>query len=105
MTSSDYEFSGAFKGTYCICHTSIEVDLKSRTEMWVVDYLQTKTAGAQGTGLSDWEPLQKKVLLVRLQRKNPWSEMRKQGHWDLRYREKESRKTIGNNLHILFRVF
>lgn len=43
MTSSDYEFSGAFKGTYCICHTSIEVDLKSRTEMWVVDYLQTKT--------------------------------------------------------------
>ena len=84
MTSSDCEFSGAFKGTYCICHISIEVDLKSGTEMWVVDYLQTKTAGPQATGLSDWEPLQKKALLVRLQRKNPRSEMRKQGHWDLR---------------------
>ena len=71
MTSSDCEFSGAFKEAYCICHTGIEVGLKSRTEMWVVDYLQTKTGEAQGTGLSDWEPLQKKVLLVKLQRKNP----------------------------------
>lgn len=80
MTSSDCEFNGAFKEAYCICHMSIEVGLKSRTEMWVVDYLQTKTAEAQGTGLSDWEPLQKKVLLVKLQRKNPRSEMRKRGH-------------------------
>lgn len=58
---------GLLKELNCIRHKSIEVDLKSRTEMWVVDYLQRKTSGVQGAGLPGWKPPQKRVFLVRLQ--------------------------------------
>lgn len=40
--------------------------LKSRTEMWAVDYLQTRTTGVQGAKLSGWEPPQRKAFLVGL---------------------------------------
>ena len=48
-------------------------------------------------GVSGWAP-----------RRNPGSEqMRNRGHWDMACREKDSRKTIGNNVHnpMSLRVF
>lgn len=64
---------------YYICHKSIEVDLKSKTEMWAIDDLQTRTAGVQGARLSSLKLLLRKVIPWGLIR-NPGSEqMRKKG--------------------------
>lgn len=53
---------GTFKGMYYIYHKSLEVDLKSKTEMWAIDDLQTKTAGVPGARLSGLKLLWRKVI-------------------------------------------
>ena len=97
MINSDCEFTSDFKGMRCIRHKTIEVDLKRRTKMKII--YSNDGRGARCRALRLGTPREKSNSNQAPRRNTGSEQMWKQGHWDLGHSEKDSRKTMGNNMH------